>query len=814
MSDFSINGQNVSSGMFKKQGIDGDSLAKNGGLFKTDNMSVKHQALFKALDKNNDGVIDSGEFGNFINNSDGAAGTTKDGKLNAKEAKNFFKNNEATKDISLSNKDILEFLELYSNDGSPQDIASAVKSLKNGKEIVTVSYNNGQKMILNNTDKTLTTIDGNEFVEKKDDGTLIRRTLTTETSEVTTEYSHDGKSISTVTEKDLNTGKTIISEYDNSQVVARDEIQGHNKKHYQMNPDTGNLELVSSVMNEGHPVLEKRTTYKYDGDTVTEETHEPGKTTVTIKKGGVTESYKITEGTRTEEMTRNSADGSYVVVVKDSADNSSSETKYNSDNHAISQNMTKGGKEYSVQYDGKGNTKITVQMGESIGVLTKKFGITKEQLLEANGGKFRGWAGDEVVIPGELSADDTRLQNRKDAKAVQAQYKAYMEEQKGKNIKIEDGKYSEMAKLFENEDTVAAGIKYLTPNNLYAVFSQYNRANENNSDPKKRNIISVIMNNPKLSQKEKNDALNQIRSSAETLLKYKHKENPHGRYKPISDNDLKEWYSAIKYSRENPNDNYERVNNVLKGLLNPVSDQQIQNSKMKLTHNNDYYSPRGYGNIGDINTFAQATTGNCMAIDTLQSFVNAPGGREYINSLIQKPTEDNPQIITVRLYDKNKNLQYYDVKVSDIENASRKRTVGDKNAIVLELAMQQCLERDYGADISSYQNADIGMRMLTGGSKKVNVADIEKFATGKMNKSIVLVPKKGAEKCNVEPRIIPEHGYMVKRFVKDKNGNLCAEIRHPWMHDNEQFLTMDKFKEIFGEMYVRDIPKPIEGDFV
>lgn len=191
--------------------------------------------------------------------------------------------------------------------------------------------------------------------------------------------------------------------------------------------------LTSKIENEGIPAKEKRTDYTYNEDgTTTAVTKEYGKETTRITNGENLVSETVTENTpnggtkRTENIV--TENGREVTVTEGE---NVTKTLYNSENKALSQTKTVNGQEYNVEYDGNGNTKVILQNGESIEALAKKFGCTKQELLDANGGKIRGWAGDDVVVPGELEADDKRLQGRQTKEEAIEAYKVVAAEIQG-----------------------------------------------------------------------------------------------------------------------------------------------------------------------------------------------------------------------------------------------------------------------------------------------------------------------------------------------------------------------------------------------
>ena len=88
---------------------------------------------------------------------------------------------------------------------------------------------------------------------------------------------------------------------------------------------------------------------------------------------------------------------------------------------------------YDVQYDGKGNTLAIVQNGESPALIAKRFGVTVQELTDANPGKLHGsyfYVGDEIKIPREVQADEKCLQGRKTREQAIGEYNRFIEQQR------------------------------------------------------------------------------------------------------------------------------------------------------------------------------------------------------------------------------------------------------------------------------------------------------------------------------------------------------------------------------------------------
>ncbi len=256
---------------------------------------------------------------------------------------------------------------------------------------------------------------------------------------------------------------------------------------------TGRPQKKSQVINEGDSEKQKVTDYETNEDgTITATTTDalnPNKKTVqTIVKNGDNETVTkevITEGSTTIERTYTENGTKEVITTP----NGRTETEYNKENYKITQKKVVNGREYTVEYDGKGNTKVILQNGESVDLLAKRFGTTKSKVLQANNGKIRGWAGDEVVVPGELDADDKRLHGRQTAEEAKSAYKKVADEIERVNKEASERKtiiftekihktYEDLARgLFRNE-----GVPNPTKRELEKRIKQLKEANPNVKD--------------------------------------------------------------------------------------------------------------------------------------------------------------------------------------------------------------------------------------------------------------------------------------------------------------------------------------------
>jgi len=197
-----------------------------------------------------------------------------------------------------------------------------------------------------------------------------------------TEYQQDGKTPVKSTETTIQ-GQVSTVNYDEEGKPQSKQVKlGSTTSNYTYDAE-GNEVLGSKIENEGLAAKERRTEYQYNED-----------------------------GTVTENVTEH---------------NSTSVTTRNEQGKALSQTKTVDGQEYTVEYDGEGNTKgVIVQNGESPASIAKKFGVSVDNLTRVNQDVLQGKkyfnVGDSIKIPKEVQADDTALQGRKTAEETQADY--------------------------------------------------------------------------------------------------------------------------------------------------------------------------------------------------------------------------------------------------------------------------------------------------------------------------------------------------------------------------------------------------------
>ena len=401
----------------KKSGIDLSTFT--GGLKKDQMKTDAQKSIFDKLDTDKNGVLDENE----ISALRSAVDSNGDNTVSKREAKRFLKDKDLK---NIDKKDLLAFLQNYNI--NTENVESTQVISKNGQDIVQITYKDGSIEQIN-PDKSsqITQTDQNGYTKTSfldENKKLLKDFVTTkEGNTIEIEYAQDGKTpVHSVTVNKEN-GSVVTTDYENGKPSTKQVKTGTTTSNYTFD-EQGNAVITSKIENEGIPAKERRTRYIYNDDgTVTENITENGKTTERLRKGETIISEKINDNGKIS--TRTYYEKGYEESTTDSNGNPVVNV-YSLENKKLAQQKTVDGKQYSVLYDGEGNTRTIVQNGESLQSIADKFGCSVEDLKELNADVLNGKkyfpVGAEIKIPGELEADAPSLQNRKSAVEAKAEY--------------------------------------------------------------------------------------------------------------------------------------------------------------------------------------------------------------------------------------------------------------------------------------------------------------------------------------------------------------------------------------------------------
>ena len=401
----------------KKSGIDLSTFT--GGLKKDQMKTDAQKSIFDKLDTDKNGVLDENEISAFRS----AVDSNGDNTVSKREAKRFLKDKDLK---NIDKKDLLAFLQNYNI--NTENVESTQVISKNGQDIVQITYKDGSIEQIN-PDKSsqITQTDQNGYTKTSfldENKKLLKDFVTTkEGNTIEIEYAQDGKTPVHSVAVNKENGSVVTTDYENGKPSTKQVKTGTTTSNYTFD-EQGNAVITSKIENEGIPAKERRTEYKYNDDgTVTENITENGKTTERLRKGETIISEKINDNGKIS--TRTYYEKGYEESTTDSNGNPVVNV-YSLENKKLAQQKTVDGKQYSVLYDGEGNTRTIVQNGESLQSIADKFGCSVEDLKELNADVLNGKkyfpVGAEIKIPGELEADAPSLQNRKSAVEAKAEY--------------------------------------------------------------------------------------------------------------------------------------------------------------------------------------------------------------------------------------------------------------------------------------------------------------------------------------------------------------------------------------------------------
>lgn len=315
-------------------------------------------------------------------------------------------------------------------------------------------------------------------------GISIEKSSTTETPD---DLSSEGKEVTT----DGN-GNTITTIKDGDEIIEQ-TISSTDEK-------GNNIETVVNYQ-DGKPIKQTKkkngnidtvTNYKYHEASeenklayVTLETEKADSTKVittaleTDKYGNVDQEDFISRKTISRDGTETSVyiqDGN-LLEQKVKFDSKKVTTMYNGTNlndydahklhRLVQETEEKGVKRYAL-YDGKGNTKTTVQNGESPALIAQKFKVKENTLRRLNpqkGKKAINQVGADILIPGEFNADSYPMRVRKSKEESLNKYSQFEANRLAKEINSGDVQNTKLSKSYNNvyelakDNLIQSGVK-------------------------------------------------------------------------------------------------------------------------------------------------------------------------------------------------------------------------------------------------------------------------------------------------------------------------------------------------------------------
>ena len=139
--------------------------------------------------------------------------------------------------------------------------------------------------------------------------------------------------------------------------------------------------------------------------------------------------------------------------------------------HRIAQETEIDGVKRYAEYDGKGNTKTTVQNGESPALIAQKFNVKEQALMRLNPQKGKNaitQVGADILIPGEFNADSYPMRVRKSKAESLNKYSQFEARRLAKEINSGEVENVKLSKTYNNvyelakDNLIKSGVKNLS----------------------------------------------------------------------------------------------------------------------------------------------------------------------------------------------------------------------------------------------------------------------------------------------------------------------------------------------------------------
>ena len=459
-----------------------NSFNMNGGETLDSVEMLKAMDYFNSLDADGDGKLSSEELeaaANKINQEHSLSG--KDA-IDARDLKKFIKNiAKATKENTKINAD-----DMFSFDDGNLDIQNVTGSRveeNNGEKTTVLTYNDGSEVTTNPGGTYNVKKSGEEGTVTKyysADNRILKKTSQFSNND-TEVVDYDGNQNPMKSVYVADNGQTVSEIlYKDGEADTETVTQGTTVSQYVYR--NGDAYLDRKVENKGAE-NERVSTYAYneESQTVLVNIKESGIDTERITDyDGVVLKETVKENNKTTQRIYNDDRSSLETVT---TPENITQTQYNADGFRTAQVIQKGNKNYSLQYDGKGNTAgIVVQYGENLDAIAKKFGCSREDLLSVNEGNYHGKGkniyfnvGQKILVPGQLDADAQVLQGRDSSEVAIAKYRQHQAEVKrdkqlrelgltsyeraGEKFKFEGVEYTILGSVEHRERTLVVNPK-------------------------------------------------------------------------------------------------------------------------------------------------------------------------------------------------------------------------------------------------------------------------------------------------------------------------------------------------------------------
>lgn len=602
------NGNEFKLGSNKANNIDLNKL-KSGAKRADFEADAKMLQVFDAVDSNGNQTLDMNEVTVFTGKMRESAGD--DNVLSKKEAKQVFKEqqereqaaNANSKKYDIKAKDLFGFVNKFLDVSEKSKVKSSVVD-ENG--IQTLTFENGAQEIINKDGSKIlvNVIDGRKVTKNVDkDGNVVSdEILNEETGDVETltydkqgnVKEHIAKNGNVTTYLGVKEGfaqdkpiKQIINAGTAEQETIEYDYSGENS--YISTAVRGDVKNVTVVEN-GETQSSVATQYK-NGKKVQ---------TMSLSKDGVKTHAMYDENERVRYESVTDAKGKIT------------EKTFNENGRGLQSVITNpDGKVQVAKYDGKGNTLIVVQNGETFQEICKEFDRTKAELAHTNKGTVHYkngepyfLAGETAKVSGEFAPDHKGVKGRKSSAQVQGQYARDEQQRVAKRLQGKEAKEVTVGKNYTDwthyaKDMLASeGISKPSNEQITNRTNELMMMNPSIQVPKKGNKITALKTQAELkqeaeikrqreeAQKAHREELEQVAQNSKAKVQASNaKKRANAQGKAISRHLYDEMYSA---------------------KLNSVGQESFQNELKKITPNNVVETLREYQKLSPDESMIEA----------------------------------------------------------------------------------------------------------------------------------------------------------------------------------------------------------------
>ena len=602
------NGNEFKLGSNKANSIDLNKLKS--GVKRADfEADAKMLQVFDAVDSNGNQTLDMNEVTVFTDKMRESAGD--DNVLSQKEAKQVFKEqqereqaaNANSKKYDIKAKDLFGFVNKFLDVSEKSKVKSSVVD-ENGTQ--TLTFENGAQEIINKDGSKIlvNVIDGRKVTKNVDkDGNVVSdEILNEETGDVETlTYDKQGKVKEHIAKNGNVTTYLGVKEGFAQDKPIKQIINAGTSEQETIEYDYSGENSYTSTAVRGDV---KNVTVVENGETQTS-------TATQYKNGKKVQTMSLTkDGVKTHAMYDENEKVRYESVTD--AKGKTTEKTFNENGRGLQSVITNpDGKVQVAKYDGKGNTLIVVQNGETFQEICKEFDRTKSELAHTNKGTVHYkngepyfLAGETAKVSGEFAPDHKGVRGRKSSAQVKGQYANDEQQRVAKRLQGKEAKEVTVGKNYTDwthyaKDMLASeGISKPSNEQITNRTNELMMMNPSIQVPKKGNKITALKTQAELKQEA------EIKKQREEVQKAHREELEHvaqtSKAKVQANNAKKQATAQGKAISKHLYDE------MYSAKLNSVGQESFQKELKKITPNNVVETLREYQKLSPDESMIEA----------------------------------------------------------------------------------------------------------------------------------------------------------------------------------------------------------------